>query len=525
MSLLDRADALVRQEGNEEVSWCLREGTLLAEAAAWSLARLPAAGGSAAAGSTGALLERLLAMAARPSANRGPGDPWAVCRLVLARLFADVDSCRRQEGVAADAFTEGVATLTRPGNAACEGSRVILTCVEGWARLAGIADETGGRPWSAASDEALEAALDLAVRLLGPDRRARDRTGPMGPSEAPWLLDCAARSGSKPLRQAARWLQEPARPRQRVAKHRSKPSPKPPLGRSLDRAGRAALRSGWTADALRVFVDAGGPALRLEVATGDRFLLDGAWDCEILLDGRGLAFTGSWELTAHEAEEAATFLECARPLQEGLRLERQIILLHDDRCLLLADAVVPDSGERPLDPPMPRSLRYRGSLRVGAGLDLSQPPETVEIVVGESRPGKRADRPLMVALPLGIGEWKGADPAGRFNAAVAADGARLEVSQQSDVARMLAAIWLDCDGTRASGAVTWRQLTVADTRQNLPRHRACGYRVRAGLAQWLVYRALDVARNRTVLGCNVSAELLVGRIRKDGSVGRLIEIQ
>jgi len=49
--------------------------------------------------------------------------------------------------------------------------------------------------------------------------------------------------------------------------------------------------------------------------------------------------------------------------------------------------------------------------------------------------------------------------------------------------------------------------------------------VQAGLAQWLVYRALDAARNRTLLGCNVSAEFLVGRIKRSGEVSRRLQIQ
>ena len=86
-------------------------------------------------------------------------------------------------------------------------------------------------------------------------------------------------------------------------------------------------------------------------------------------------------------------------------------------------------------------------------------------------------------------------------------------------------LWLDCDPSRFGRPLTWRQLTVADTRQNLPRHQAAGFRVQAGLEQWLLYRALDEPRNRTVLGCNLSCEFLLGRIRPDGSVGRTLEIQ
>jgi hypothetical protein len=54
---------------------------------------------------------------------------------------------------------------------------------------------------------------------------------------------------------------------------------------------------------------------------------------------------------------------------------------------------------------------------------------------------------------------------------------------------------------------------------------AAGYRVQVGHDQWLLYRALDEPRNRTLLGCNVSCEFLLGRIGRSGAVKRLVEIQ
>jgi hypothetical protein len=99
------------------------------------------------------------------------------------------------------------------------------------------------------------------------------------------------------------------------------------------------------------------------------------------------------------------------------------------------------------------------------------------------------------------------------------------VLSQEGSNRLYAPIWLDCDARRIGRSLTWRQLTVADTRIILPRHQAAGFRVQAVLDQWLVYRALDAARNRTVLGCNVSCEFLVGRVRKSGEIARTLEIQ
>ena len=71
---------------------------------------------------------------------------------------------------------------------------------------------------------------------------------------------------------------------------------------------------------------------------------------------------------------------------------------------------------------------------------------------------------------------------------------------------------------------TWRQLTVADTRERLTSDQAVGDRIQAGLDQWLVYRSLDEPRNRTLLGCNLSCEFFAGRFGTDGEAVRSMEV-
>ena len=97
--------------------------------------------------------------------------------------------------------------------------------------------------------------------------------------------------------------------------------------------------------------------------------------------------------------------------------------------------------------------------------------------------------------------------------------------EQSGHRRLYAPLWIDCDARRIGRPLTWRQLTVADTRRNLPPQQAAGFRVQSGDEQWLLYRALDAVRNRTLLGCNVSCGFLLGRIRRSGEVARTVEIE
>ena len=278
------------------------------------------------------------------------------------------------------------------------------------------------------------------------------------------------------------------------------------LGRDLHdpAAGVAIIRTGWDRRSVRVMLDYRHPVPRLEIAVGDRLLADGPWQWEAWADGRAVEPEAGWTVSCWESDRKASFIEITAPLGGGRQIERQVVVLPRERIVLLADAVTSSSA--------PADLRYRGTLPLAASLDVDSAPETREVVVADTRP-------RMLALPLALPEWK-ARGGGEFRG----ESGALVLSQEGSH-RLYAPLWLDCDAKRIGRPLTWRQLTVADSRIILPRHQAAGFRVQSGLEQWLVYRALDAARNRTLLGCNVSCEFLVGRLKKSGEVARTLEIQ
>lgn len=91
--------------------------------------------------------------------------------------------------------------------------------------------------------------------------------------------------------------------------------------------------------------------------------------------------------------------------------------------------------------------------------------------------------------------------------------------------RLFTPLWFDLDPRRAGRPLTWRRLTVAESREAQPADAAVGFRVAVGKRQWLVYRSLAAAANRTVLGHNLSTETLVARFHKDGRVEKLVEVE
>jgi len=492
-----------------------RDRWLIHDACTWALAwmaRTRRAGGSA-----GSLLERLV-RAARvgEEACRGRDTLPARFVLTLARLFADIEACRCLEPAATAALEEEVARLVSAGGTVgLSGSAAVIDRVVRWTGVRDVGCVTGGLPWNEQTESLWAAAATSALRLLGRDGRII--TGPgLLPGCFSAVLLAAAADGP---------LQKPARRTAcRLAGRGREPDTRL-LCRDLHDAAAcsATIRTGWSRRDVRVLVEYREAIPRLEIAVGDRLLVDGDWGWQASLGGRTLDAEGPWVASCWESDAKASFLEIVAPLAGGMQLERQVIVLPDDRIVMLADALVPRTGGQRIHAVFngdaaagsldSDALAYRGSLALAPGLETEAAGETREILAFDT-----AMR--FMALPLALPEWR---TPGRGSLTATTAGTLM--LEQFGGRRLYAPLWLDFEPRRIGRPLTWRQLTVADTRQILPAHQAAGFRVQAGLAQWLVYRALDAARNRTLLGCNVSAEFLVGRIKRSGEVSRRLQIQ
>lgn len=484
---------------------------LACEAATWALAWMARA--RRAGGSAGGLLEQLVGQArdAEPLLAAGDTRP-ARFVLQLARLFQDIEACSRLEAGATEAVAAEIERLVSDqGIINLPGSVPMLERAARWTAFRQLAIETGGAcPWTARFEQRWRKAATTALRLLGDEGRQPAGAGLMPARFTAGLLAALADEGGRRERTVA------------AVRGRQAAADMPPkcLPRDLHdpAAGMAIIRSGWGRGAIRILVDFRSAVPHLEIAAGDRMLVSGDWAWQVTAEGRPLETAGPWTVACWESDRLASFLELTAPLSDGRQLERQLVMLPQDGIVLLADAVTtpaewtamratgsPAGGEP--------ALAVCSSLTIGPGLAAEAAEETREVLVFDTRM-------RFQALPLGLPEWR----VGRGGRLRAADG-RLTLEQETEGSRLYAPLWLDCNATRIGRPLTWRQLTVADTRINLPAHQAVGYRIQAGLDQWLVYRTLDVARNRSLLGCNVSCEFLLGRIKPRGMVKRVLEIQ
>ena len=497
------------QFGEEAVGGTVADRWLAAEGAAWALAwvaRTRRAGGSA-----GRLLERLVREALSAQDSLSQGDTSAArFVLALARLFADIEACRRLEAGAADALVAEIERLVSPRGVVnvADGGEMVRRVVR-WSTCRELADATGAAIWSAETDRRWRESATAAIRLLGRQGRRVEAAGLMPVCfTAPLLEAVAALDG-----RWARTVKAVRKPR------RAKEKPSRCIQLHLNDAASAVatMRTGWGADAVRVLVDYRQAIPRLEIAVGDRMLVEGAWDWSVAVGDERLEPEAAWSVACWETGRKACYLELTTPLPGGRQFERSVVLLPRDRVLLLADAVTVVDGHAAAaavdDDPDTGRIRYASCLPLAAGLEAEPADETREIVV-------RDTAVRFMALPLALQEWR-VPTRGGF----AAEPGRLNLAQESPGRRLYAPLWLDLDPARADHPLTWRQLTVADTRQNLGPHQAAGFRIQAGIEQWLVYRSLDGARNRTLLGCNVACDFLLGQVKPNGVVARTLEIQ
>ena len=514
-----------------------RERWLLCEAATWSLAwmaRTRRAGGSA-----GGLLERLVKAARSAQPSLTAADTLST-RFVLAvaRLFCDIEACRCLEGDATAALVREIGRLvSAEGTVRLEGSSASIERVVQWCLARDIALATGTLPWDAATEKLLQKAVATTLRLLGGQGRLLVGAGRMPAAYTDPLFAVVAESERKRVRRTAEVVQGPvgsrasAKPKNKGKRNKGKSKNADNQDSLLPRdlhdpaASVAIIRSGWERNSIRVLLEYRDVVPRLEIAVGDRLLVDGPWQWRASRGGETLDIEGPWTLSCWESDKKATYLEIIAPLTGGLQIDRQIVLLPADRIVLLADAITqrPDkatsgtlfdglTNHRHSDDATAGGLRVESVVTLAAALEGEQPKDTREVSVHDTKP-------RLLALPLALPEWK---TAGRGSFALTTEG--LALDHQTPGSRCYSPLCLDLEPARQGRPLTWRQLTVADTRQNLPPQQATGFRIQEGLDQWLVYRTLDEPRNRTVLGCNISCGFLMGRIERTGAVDRSIEI-
>jgi len=464
--------------------------------------------------------------------------------LALACLFPEIASTRKLSRSARRALSTGLVDLL-DGEGVIRAGHIgllhpLLAC---WTRCRILENGLKKGCLHAAARDQYEWLVRHALRLTRYDGTQVFGDGSAG-RRADALLSAALRFDSDKDDHAIATLVR-ARKKKKAAAAKTSPKTLPDVALHSPWAATSVLCPAWSPSAPRLTVLHSGRSIRMELDCKRDVVWMGEWGLELRCDGEPAMPASDWEEVCWISDEDVDYLELEIEMTGGLRVQRQMLLAREDGFLMLADVVL---GRRP------GKLEYRGCLPLAGGIAFEGADETWEgFLVG----GKRR----ALVLPLALPEWRCDRPSGTLvvgqdrNVALGARGSlaatdgfrgrqaapgtrqtkvdgplaqveqRLELCQVAEGRALYAPLFLDLNSRRMTRPATWRQLTVAESRQSQPNDVAVGYRVMLGKEQWLIYRSLAERANRTLLGHNLSTEMLVARFHRTGEVEPLVEIE
>jgi hypothetical protein len=287
----------------------------------------------------------------------------------------------------------------------------------------------------------------------------------------------------------------------------------PDVSLNSEWSGIGVLASDWSRSAVRLAVAWAERPMAIKLSIGQDELFTGDWTFRTTCDREPVSVIGEWEQFCWQSDKKCDYLELGIELSHGLRLERQLLLARDDRVLFLADTLISDK-ELISANELPRRITH--------AMDLPMHPSV------EWRPEKETRDGLLVSntqraavLPLALAEWRSDPRSGQLEFA----NEKLTLTHEGNGRALYCPVLFDLDRKRTTSERTWRRLTVAEMLEIVPSDLAVGYRAQSGRDQWLIYRSLGPAGNRTLIGQNIAGEFFAGRLRKSGKLDEWIEIE
>lgn len=253
---------------------------------------------------------------------------------------------------------------------------------------------------------------------------------------------------------------------------------------------------------------------KLEILSRKVPLISGDWRFRGTWNGKELTPQNEWrEVFWHETDQV-DYVELELELSEGFTLQRHALLAKEEHFLLLGDALSGDGfqGEKVRD----GELRWQSTLPIFPASKVYATEESLELFAGNS------NGPCAVFLPLAHPEWR--EKLTKGNDFWVENGS-IHADYRTEKSALYAPIFIDLDPQRMGAALTWRQLKVGEKLQNVPPHRAAGFRVQVADAQWLFFRSLAECCNRSVLGHNLNSETYVGIFKPDGNTEAILDVE
>jgi len=285
-------------------------------------------------------------------------------------------------------------------------------------------------------------------------------------------------------------------------------------------ASTFAMLPEWDVRRGRTFVDYSGEDVAVEIMSGRRSLIQGVHQTMITLGGVDQQPIGDWECTCEYSDDDVHLIELEQTFSGGVVLQRQWMLVRDDRCLMVSDAVLPSSktgtakdSSTAVDPNT--EIRCTSRLPLVVGVEVVQDEQTRELVLTD---GKK--RRAMV-MPLAANEWRVGPSACQVSVS---DDNHLVVTTTGRGA-LYSPVWFDFQTRRFDRKRTWRQLTIAEQLVIVPRNVGAAFRVQIGSEHWVVYRSMSGRGPRSVMGRHLIADFFAARFHPgDGGMEELVTV-
>lgn len=272
-----------------------------------------------------------------------------------------------------------------------------------------------------------------------------------------------------------------------------------------DWARLACLRSSWAADADTLVVAHHAELPNIELSPIGRRLLSGAWEIRLVVDGKPRPFDDQWTCICWHSDADADYLEIQFSFDDGVQVERQLLLSRTDRFAVLADAISGANDAR---------IEYSSRQPVVEGVRIESDVPTRECRCRDK--GLRAR-----FFPLALPADRVLSTSGGF---APVDGV-LELKQVA-VGGLYAPLVIDWHPDRRRAAADWRTLTVSEEGRIQKSEAAGAHRLRIGDHQLLLYRSLkEPAVPRAVLGQHTLHETLIGQFDSDGDCEPILIVE
>ena len=309
---------------------------------------------------------------------------------------------------------------------------------------------------------------------------------------------------------------------ERTGKRPAKPRPnRVVLDRTLNSVsewgGNFLFHDGWERNACKIAAMFDASGFSIEVGKKKSLILGESFP-EVSFSGKPLAIEGEPELLVSLCDEQIAFAEVQWTMTGGVKLQRHVILSLEDRFAWIGDVILPPEDAQTGG--AGGKFDYRCRWPLASGISTIAESETTE---GYLYDGKKI---RALVIPPALNEWKTERPSGALGAGkLELEDASFTLAQSGTGRALYAPLFLDLSPRRSKRPRTWRQLTVAEKLETVHADVAVAYRVQVGKKQFVFYRALGDAENRTFFGQNVNTELFLGRLEKDRSMTELLQVE